>query len=69
MLWAPQHHVVDKPQVRAGGKEVRLMLSGKPESEMMLDPPNNNWNPVVFLVLVRESKVHRGIHTDDPPGC
>ena len=37
-------------------------------SRKMPGPPDNGWNPAIFLVLFGESEVNTGIHADNPTG-
>jgi len=39
---------------------VRAMITGT---------PNNGWNPATFLICLKEGRLNKGIHTNDPSGC
>ena len=44
-------------------------LSGKLGPGTVLGPPNNSWNPAIFLVLFVENEASRGICADDSTAC
>ena len=44
-------------------------MSGKLKYGALLEPPNNDWNPAVLLVLFSASKANRSVHSNHPIGC